>query len=262
MKLLYRFRAILMSLVLLTSVCAATAVFADDYGLSATAKEAKIPTDKNIPTIVGNVVGTALSMISVLFFGLMLYAGVKWMIARGDSDEARKALDTIVAAIIGIIIVMASYALTNFVFKSVGGTGSSSGAGDNEGELKPGEVYCGIHTDAGNTKSCVVASDNCAKDKTLDIYAQGPFLAQKDCEIGFLNEVENECVKTAATPDDLEQYCGIYNVNDCSVPGFCNYDLETSTCKPVPGLDLNDFCDGLLEQSCIAAGGACKWNTY
>lgn len=105
---------------------------ADDYGLSATAGVAGVPTDKNVQTIVGNVIGTALSMISVLFFVLMLYAGIKWMLARGDSDEAKKALDTIIAAIIGMLVVLGSYAITNFVFGTLGQGGGVSTSGNTD----------------------------------------------------------------------------------------------------------------------------------
>lgn len=93
---------------------------ADEYGLSATAGAAGLSQNKNIPGIIGNVVGAGLSLVSVLFFILMIYGGIRWMLARGKEEEAKKALDTIVAAIIGIIIVLAAYAITNFVFKSVG----------------------------------------------------------------------------------------------------------------------------------------------
>lgn len=96
-------------------------VFAQvDNGLKATAEAAKL--DKfgnNVPKLAGNVIGTALSMIGVLFFILMIYGGFLWMTAKGDEGQTKKALDTITAATIGMIIVLASYAITNFVFKSV-----------------------------------------------------------------------------------------------------------------------------------------------
>ena len=100
-----------------------------NYGLDATASAAAIPMGKSVTTIIGDVVGTALSLVSVLFFGLMLYAGIKWMLARGDEGEATKALDTIMAAIIGLVVVLASYAITTFVFKSVGSGGGGGGGG-------------------------------------------------------------------------------------------------------------------------------------
>ncbi|HBB37925.1 MAG: hypothetical protein UV82_C0012G0027 [Candidatus Magasanikbacteria bacterium GW2011_GWD2_43_18] len=92
----------------------------NSYGLDATADAAHLTKyGKSLPTLIGNVVGTALSMISVIFFALMIYGGFRWMLSRGKEDDAKKALDTIIAAIIGIIIVLASYAITTFVFQSV-----------------------------------------------------------------------------------------------------------------------------------------------
>ncbi len=92
------------------------------YGLDETASAAQLPGEKNLPVVVGNVVGTALSMVAVLFFGLMIYGGILWMTARGNGDQTQKAFDTITAAVIGIAIVMASYAITSFAFKTVQGS--------------------------------------------------------------------------------------------------------------------------------------------
>jgi len=100
----------------------------DSYGLETTAKAADLKKfGANLPELIGNVIGTALSLISVIFFALMIYGGVRWMLSRGNEDQSKKALDTIIGAIIGIIIVLASYAITTFVFNSVG---STAGAGN------------------------------------------------------------------------------------------------------------------------------------
>lgn len=96
------------------------------YGLEQTAGAAglgegsRYPSD--VPTLIGNVIGTALSMIAVIFFLLMVYGGFLWMTAHGDSSQVDKAKDTIIAAVIGIIVVLASYAITNFVFNATGGS--------------------------------------------------------------------------------------------------------------------------------------------
>lgn len=95
------------------------------FGLEQTVGEVQKGSDitfqTDIPTVVGNIIGTALSLISVAFFILMIYGGLRWMFSRGNEDEAKKALDIIIAAIIGMLIVLGSYAITSFVFKSVGG---------------------------------------------------------------------------------------------------------------------------------------------
>lgn len=101
----------------------AQAVFAAEAGgLDKTAEAAfgagKVPTGK-VQDIVGNVIGAGLTMVGVLFLVLMIYGGITWMLARGNEQQSKKALDTIMAAVIGLIIVLGSYAFTNFVFTSV-----------------------------------------------------------------------------------------------------------------------------------------------
>ncbi len=108
----------------LGSIMSGAVVFAagpDDpsYGLNGTATAAKLPMGQDLPTLVGNVVGTALSLVGIIFFGLMIYGGILWMTDRGKEEQAKKAFDTITAAVIGIIIVLASYAITKFAFSSV-----------------------------------------------------------------------------------------------------------------------------------------------
>ncbi len=98
-------------------------VYAQNYGLEATAGAAGLQRG-DVPTLAGSIIGTALSMIGVLFFVLMVYGGFLWMIARGNEEQVRKAKDTIIEATIGLIVVLSSYAITNFVFSSLQASGS------------------------------------------------------------------------------------------------------------------------------------------
>ncbi|PIR74115.1 MAG: hypothetical protein COU35_04120 [Candidatus Magasanikbacteria bacterium CG10_big_fil_rev_8_21_14_0_10_47_10] len=120
-----------------------------DYGLGDTAKAAGLKNETPVPVIIGNVIGTALSMIAVIFFILMVYGGFLWMTAHGNTDQVKKAQDTIIAAVIGIIIVLASYAITNFVFQSVGSGGGPGGGGGGGVPLDPG-ASCADETEADN----------------------------------------------------------------------------------------------------------------
>ncbi|OGH69722.1 MAG: hypothetical protein A3C90_04075 [Candidatus Magasanikbacteria bacterium RIFCSPHIGHO2_02_FULL_51_14] len=109
-------------------------VFAQDYGLRATAEAALLYRTDTPAAIAGNVIGAGLSMIGVLFFILMVYAGILWMTARGNEETTKKALNTAIAAGIGMVIVLASYAITNFVFRAVesGELGGGGGGGATE----------------------------------------------------------------------------------------------------------------------------------
>ncbi len=112
------------SLFVVSFLLAPSFVFADNYGLDTAAGEAGLKTmaisKKSIFDVVGDVVSIGLSLIGIVFFLLMLYAGFKWMMAMGKSEDAEKAKETIEAAAIGLIIVLAAYAIATFVFKGLG----------------------------------------------------------------------------------------------------------------------------------------------
>ncbi|OGH62286.1 MAG: hypothetical protein A2848_01055 [Candidatus Magasanikbacteria bacterium RIFCSPHIGHO2_01_FULL_50_8] len=89
-------------------------------------------TNTSLPAIAGKVINTGLGLLGLVFLGFALYAGFKWMTARGDSKAVDEAKQTIKNNIIGLIIIMSAYALTNFVmsqFGSITGAGGDDGGG-------------------------------------------------------------------------------------------------------------------------------------
>ncbi len=72
-----------------------------------------------IDVLISTVINTALSLLGVIFLALMIYGGYLWMTARGNEQQAQKARDLIIAALIGVAIVVAAYAITWFVMSEV-----------------------------------------------------------------------------------------------------------------------------------------------
>lgn len=60
-----------------------------------------------------------LGLLAVIFIILVILAGYNWMTASGDDQKVTKAKETIQKAVIGIIIIACSYAITQFVFKNL-----------------------------------------------------------------------------------------------------------------------------------------------
>ncbi len=84
-------------------------------------------TGESIGNIMASVIKGFLALIGVIFIILIIYAGYKWMTAEGNEDKVKEAKDTIQKAIIGLIIIIAAYSITYFVFKYLPwGTGGSS----------------------------------------------------------------------------------------------------------------------------------------
>lgn len=95
-------------------------------------RAAKFDTDATTGTLtatVGAIIKGFLSLLALIFIILMIIAGYNWMTAAGEEEKVRKAKDTIQRAIIGLLIIVASYAITYFVFKNLPGGGAGAGPG-------------------------------------------------------------------------------------------------------------------------------------
>ncbi len=70
---------------------------------------------RDVTSIVAAIVQGALTLVGIAFLVLMVYAGFLWMTARGNEEQVNQAKNTLIAAIIGIIVVVGAYAIANFV---------------------------------------------------------------------------------------------------------------------------------------------------
>ncbi len=68
---------------------------------------------------IGSAVRVVLSLTGIIFTGLMVYAGFLWMTAKGDEAKVEKAQEIIKAAIIGWVITVGAYAITDFVVPAI-----------------------------------------------------------------------------------------------------------------------------------------------
>jgi len=66
---------------------------------------------------VARVIFMFLSLLGIIFVGLITYAGYHWLTARGNEEKVRKAQDTIRQATFGLIIVLAAYSISYFIMK-------------------------------------------------------------------------------------------------------------------------------------------------
>lgn len=69
--------------------------------------------------VAGKIINGVLGILGVIFILLMLYAGYNWMTAAGQEQKVEKAKDTILRAIIGLLITISSYAIWNFILTKI-----------------------------------------------------------------------------------------------------------------------------------------------
>ena len=76
-------------------------------------------TGTSLEGTVGLIINTILSLLGVVFLVLIIYGGYLWMTAVGNETQVGKAKNVITASVIGLIIIVSSYAISVFVINAL-----------------------------------------------------------------------------------------------------------------------------------------------
>ena len=89
--------------------------------LGKTADKAGYNTNANstLEAVVGSVISTLLSLLGIIFLGLIIYAGFTWMTAHGHEEKIKTAQAVMRTAIIGLIIILAAYGISYYILSSL-----------------------------------------------------------------------------------------------------------------------------------------------
>jgi cysteine-rich repeat protein len=136
MRRLFASFAILLSLV--AGAFVATPVSAQvDTGLSEIGQTVKL-SSADPRVIAANIINITLGLVGIVLVSLMVYAGFLWMTSGGDEEKVRRAKGIITSAIIGLIIVLSSWAIARFVIERLLQATQGGGGGTTQGVGGPG----------------------------------------------------------------------------------------------------------------------------
>lgn len=76
-------------------------------------------TNTDIRLVVANIISVFLGFLGIIFLILIIYAGFKWMMAGGNTENVEAAKKMLIAGIIGLIIIAAAYAIAAFVASAI-----------------------------------------------------------------------------------------------------------------------------------------------
>ncbi len=82
--------------------------------------------EQDLTTLIGNLISVLISVLGIIFLILTLYAGFMWMTAGGDEGKVEKAKKLLINGIVGIILILAALAISNFVFDALSEAGLQS----------------------------------------------------------------------------------------------------------------------------------------
>ena len=69
--------------------------------------------------VVAGIINWVLGILAILALILVIYAGFLWMLSRGNEEEVTKAKDILQGALFGLVIILASYGITQWVFENL-----------------------------------------------------------------------------------------------------------------------------------------------
>lgn len=78
-------------------------------------KSGGLPTNISLLEMIGRIINILLGLLGLVLFIYILYGGYLYMTSGGEEKKTGEAKKKMMYAIIGIIIILASYAIANFV---------------------------------------------------------------------------------------------------------------------------------------------------
>jgi uncharacterized membrane protein YidH (DUF202 family) len=75
--------------------------------------------DGDLKEVIAEIINVILGFLGVIAVLIILLGGFKWMTSQGSSDKVDEAKKLIGAGIVGLIIILAAYAIARFVLAEV-----------------------------------------------------------------------------------------------------------------------------------------------
>lgn len=255
------FKSLLLFLIIFSGILLFRAVFAQDFGSSEVEAGLNGALSNSDPReIAGRIINIILGVLGVIVVGLMVYAGFLWMTSNGEEDKIAQAKKILTSSVIGLAIILSSWAIAGFVLNQLsnatigpgpitctsgetqscgcGGTmfcvndswsgciGSDCGGG-------PGPIYCDIDQEE---PGCQASDDICA--------AQDYCAA--DCTCQPRGNIGDSC--------NADQGGAVCNADDNLCAEYLSCDVDTCSCFGPPVITgispAGGFCEEDQNKSC------------
>lgn len=177
----------------------------------------------------GRIINVALGFLGVIAIGFIIYAGFLWMSSGGEEEKISSAKNILKNAVIGLLVIMASWAIATFIITKLS---DATGEPGNYGCTPGASLACGCYS-----SGLMVCSEN---------GSWGSCVGQ-NCDNGNGND-PTSCDASAILP-------GCQAANQiCSENDYC--DNDTCSCLPKGG--IGDSCDlDPVSPTCEADNNRC-----
>lgn len=75
----------------------------------------------SVQAVITNIINAVLSIVGLVAVAMLIYGGALIMISGGEKEKYESGKKTITYAVVGLIVVILSYAIMNFIVKAITG---------------------------------------------------------------------------------------------------------------------------------------------
>ena len=72
-----------------------------------------------LPGTIINIINAVIGILGLVCVIVIILGGVQYMVSTGESSKVKKAKDTILYGVIGLVICVLAFAIVNFVIKNI-----------------------------------------------------------------------------------------------------------------------------------------------
>lgn len=130
-------------IILITGLLSVNLVFAQSadnllWGGEETNVAAELQLGETDPRImVASIIRIALGFLGIVALAIVIYAGWLWMTAAGNADKIEKAKKILIGALIGLVIILSSFAIVSFILNKLVDVTGAGGPGGPGGPVIP-----------------------------------------------------------------------------------------------------------------------------
>ncbi|MCK5060948.1 hypothetical protein KAR28_00190 [Candidatus Parcubacteria bacterium] len=117
MKKLFCFAVMFTTVYMAVAALALPAVAAPDLGLEYATNMGLASQNGDVRDTAVDIVKYLMTFLGIIAVGIILYGGFVWMTASGNEDKVASAKKTITAGAIGLVVILAAFAIVTFVIQ-------------------------------------------------------------------------------------------------------------------------------------------------
>jgi hypothetical protein len=185
--------------------------------------------------IIARLINVTLGLVGIIFLVLVVYGGYLWMTSAGDATKIEKAKKLLMAAVIGLVLTLSSWAIARYIINQLNGS------------IGPGSASCTV----GQVAACACGTKTCDAAGNWDMAGCTP------CGAGGPGSSCDGNTLTAFDPGNAIATCEPGGT--CNPGLVCDQGTATSTCTCVSaGGGLGAACNGTTTPAmCVPAPSKC-----